>query len=125
MKSILPGAAVVVGFVLLVASALWSVVFPASRGWTDDKGQRMADLSARAHSLGFELTAAESNTHRRGRSASEVKAEYDSVKAELNLLREELEGKKAAPNNASLVLRWTGGVLIVVGAIAVMATRGS
>lgn len=125
MKSLIPGIAVAVGLTLLVGSVLWSVLFPASRGWTTEKGARMTELSAKAHSLGFELVAAEQQTHRRGRSYSEVKAEADQTSAELKVLRDELNGKVAAPNRASSILRWSGCAFVIVGAFVMMATRGS
>jgi hypothetical protein len=124
MKSALPGIIVAVGIVLLLVSAIWAVMFPPSRTWTDEKGARMAELSAQAHALGFELVAAQKPTMHKGRSLPEVKAEYDQVNAELTSLREELEGKVAAPTRATTILRWSGIAFVVAGGLIVFASRG-
>src|SRR5262245_24023613 len=125
MKAILPGIAVAVGMVLLVGSALWAILFPASRGWTDEKAARMTELSAQSHSLGFELEAARKPNMHAGRSLPEVQEEVDKVNAELETLRLELEGKLASPNKAARILRWSGIAFVVAGAIVVFANRGS
>ena len=96
---------------------------PASTGWSEEKAQRMTELSARAHSLGFELAAARQPNMHAGRSLPEVQEEINQVNAELETLRLELEGKLAAPNKAARILRWSGIAFVVAGAIVVFANR--
>jgi hypothetical protein len=125
MKSVLPGVVVALGIVLLLVSAVWAILFPPARTWTDEKGARMAELSGKAHALGFELAAAQKPSMHKGRSLPEVKAEYDQVNAELTSLRDELGGKVAAPARASTILRWSGIAFVVAGGLVVFATRSS
>jgi hypothetical protein len=125
MKSMLPGVAVTVGVALLLGSAIWALIFPASRGWTDEKAARMTELSNRAHNLGFELAAAEKPSMHAGRGLAEVKAEADAVNAELASLRDELNGKLAAPNRAASILKWSGIAFVAAGAFVMLANRGA
>jgi hypothetical protein len=123
MKTYLPGVMVALGIIFLVVSAAWALIFPASHAWTEEKALRMTELSAKAHALGFEMAAAEKPSMHRGRSLSEVKAEYEQVNSELATLREELAGKVAAPARASSILRWSGIAFVVAGGLVVYATR--
>jgi hypothetical protein len=125
MKSGLSTAAVVIGLLLLGGSLLWGVLFPASRGWTEDKAKRLGDLTAEAHSLMFKVEAAkEKPSMHAGDSAADVQARYREVKKELEVLRTEFEGKRDSPKTAATFLRWSGIAFVIAGAIIVFANRG-
>lgn len=124
MKTFLPTAAVVLGAVLLVASLVWGVLFPASSGWTEAKSLRMGEMSARAHVLGGELEAARSKPNMHGgKSAAELDTEYKQVTAELAQLAAEAEGKIEAPKTAATFMRWAGVAFVVAGGLVVFAGR--
>jgi hypothetical protein len=125
MKSALPTAAVVLGFVLLVASALWAVLFPASRGWTEEKSARMIALGDRAGELQRQRTQAEARPGAQPKIDIEaLKKEEAKVAAEYKVLYDEFNGAEAAPKTASRILRWSGIAFVVAGAIVVFANRG-
>jgi hypothetical protein len=125
MKSTLSTLAVVLGAALLAVSFLWGVFFPAKAGWTEEKGERMAALTQQAHTMMFEVKAAdEKPSMHSGKNPAEVKAEYEKVKAELDTLRAEFEGKRDSPKTAATFLRWSGIAFVVAGAIVVFANRG-
>jgi hypothetical protein len=126
MKSTFSTLVVVVGAVLLTASFIWGLIFPANVGWTEEKGERMAELTQQAHTLMFEVKASqESPSMHSGRNPAETKAEYDRVKAELETLRAEFEGKRDSPKTAATFLRWSGIAFVVAGAIVVFAGRNA
>lgn len=125
MKSTLSTLAVALGAVLLAVSFLWGVFFPAKASWTEEKGERMAELTQQAHNMMFEVKAAEEKpSMHSGKNPAEVKAEYEKVKAELDTLRAEFEGKRDSPKTAATFLRWSGIAFVVAGAIVVFASRG-
>jgi hypothetical protein len=124
MRSFLPTAAVGLGVVLLLTSLVWGLVFPASRGWTEEKSLRMRQLSEKAHVLGGQLQAAMARPNMHGgRSAAELDEEYKQVVAELKQLGDEAEGKIEAPKTAAKILRWSGIAFVAGGALIVFATR--
>lgn len=125
MKTWLPAAAVVLGVLLLLASFVWALAFPASSGWTEAKSLRMRELSAKAHLLGGQVEAAKSKPNMHGgRNAAELAAEYQQVKAELAQLGEEADGKIKAPETAARILRWSGIAFVLAGGMVVLASRG-
>ena len=124
MKSGLSTAAVVVGILLLAGSFLWGILFPASRGWTEDKAKRLGELTAEAHSLMFKVQAAkEKPSMHAGEGAAEVEARYRKVQEELKTLSAEFKGKQDSPKTAATYLRWSGIAFVVAGAIIVFANR--
>jgi hypothetical protein len=124
MKSALPAAALVLGIVLLGASALWAIFFPATRGWTEEKSARMTELGNRAADINLKLTRAEAKpSMHSGLNAAELKAEYEKVSAEYKTLYEEFNGATESPKTASRILRWSGIAFVVAGAIVVFANR--
>ena len=124
MKSLSVGA-LGVGILFLLISLVWGLLFPASRGWTTEKNNRMSELSLKGHLLGGELDAAQRHpSMHAGRSPAEIEAEYKQVSAELTQLREEFEHKLNSPKTMASYLRWSGIAFVIAGAIVVFANRG-
>jgi hypothetical protein len=124
MKSILSVVAVVIGIVLLAASLVWALLFPAASGWTEEKSLRLSELSSRAHILGGELEAARSKPNmQRGKSAAEIETEFKQVTAELKELGAEADGKIEAPKTAAWIMRWAGVAFVVAGGLVIFAGR--
>ncbi|MEM8946343.1 MAG: hypothetical protein AAGD11_14320 [Planctomycetota bacterium] len=124
MKEMLPSAAVGVGVFLLLAGLLWSSVFPASNAWTDEKAQRMSELTGKVHKLLFKSVAAKEQRGKgRGVNPTEAKAEYDQAKAELEKLRTEFESARDNPKTAGNYLRYAGTGLVLLGGFGVMLAR--
>jgi hypothetical protein len=124
MKSALSTTAVVLGVLLLLASFVWGLLFPATGGWTEEKSLRMSELKGRAHILVGQIAAAkERPSMHGGANAEELEAEFEQVKAELKLLADELEGRIQAPKTAASVLRYAGIAFVVAGGLVVFATR--
>jgi hypothetical protein len=116
--------AVVLGLVLLVGSATWAILFPATNSWTQDRNERMSELSRKAHNLGGELDTAQRRPSMHSRSAADIEAEYNQVKEELAQLRGEFESKRDGPKTMATILRWTGIACVAVGAFVSYANRG-
>lgn len=124
MKAMLPAGAVVLGVLLLMASLIWGLVFPASSGWTDEKSVQLRELRNRAHLLGGQVADAEgSPSMHKGANAAELKAEYEQVKVELKQLGNELEGKINSPKTAASILRYAGIAFVVAGGLVVYAGK--
>lgn len=125
MKSTLAASAVAIGLVLLVGSVLWAVLFPASRGWNEEKSARMTELGNRATEINLQLTRAQAKpSMHSGVNAAELKAEYDKVSADYKVLYDEFSGATQTPKTASSILRWSGIAFVLAGAIVVFASRG-
>jgi hypothetical protein len=126
MKSALPTAAVALGVVLLAASFLWAVMFPASASWTEEKSARLMELGNRATEIQLELGKAKTRpSMHSGQNPAELQAEYDQVAKEYKTLHEEFTSKSKAPDSASTILRWSGIAFVVAGGLVVFATRSS
>lgn len=124
MTSKLSLGTLLLGIVLLVGSALWGVLFPASNSWTEEKALRMRELSGKAHLLSFKAAAAKANPSMHSGPGADAVVEYRAAQQELAGLRNEFENRRDAPTTASSFLRWSGIALVLLGGLAVMATRG-
>jgi hypothetical protein len=125
MKSAIPVGLVGVGVLLLVLSALWGVIFPASNSWTDEKSTQMAELTKEVHTLLFQSTAARERPNMMGgRNPAEIIEEYETKKAQLESLRAEFESQRDRPLTIANYLRWIGIAMVVIGGAAVMTQRG-
>ncbi len=126
MKAMLSTGAVVLGMLLVAMSLVWGLLFPASAGWTEEKSLQLKDLRNRAHILSGKVAGASAKPSMHGgENAAEIQAELDQVKAELQSLDSELQGKIDAPATASSILRYAGIAFVVAGGLAVYAGKGS
>ncbi|MCA9229760.1 MAG: hypothetical protein KDA57_03855 [Planctomycetales bacterium] len=117
MKAI-PVVAIVLGLLMLVASALWGHLFPPTRSWTDEKSERLAELGSETNRLKFALVEAQNSpSMHAGKNPGEIKLEYDAARAEYDELHAEFESARDSPETVSGVLRWTSIVLIGVGTL--------
>jgi uncharacterized protein YjeT (DUF2065 family) len=125
MKSTLSTAAVAVGLVLLLLSFAWGSLFSASSGWTEEKSLRMGELKGRAHILVAQVAAAKEKPNMHGGSnAAELEVEFEKVRAELNELADELEGRIEAPQTTAKIIRYAGIAFVVAGGLVVYASKG-
>lgn len=124
MKRTIPLVTAGIGVLALVLSALWPVLFPPERSWTEDKSQQMADLSSRAHLLHVKVKMArpERGSDKPGYS-EKTQQEYEEVTSRLESLKEELETAKEKPQTVATILKWSGLVMAGVGVAGWVATR--
>jgi Tfp pilus assembly protein PilN len=122
MKSLFPTAALVLGLVLLAGSALWGLIFSPAGNLSEEKAQRLTELTMQAHELLFKVNASADGSPGAAPDAA-VKAEYDKVKAELATLRQELTSVQDAPLKASAILRWSGVAFVAAGAFVMFVNR--
>lgn len=124
MKSMLSSIVVVVGVGLLAISLVWGLLFPANRGWTEEKAARLAELTKQSHTLMFQVNAAKQKpSMHSGSDAGDVQKKYKDVTEERDTLRAEFEGKRDSPKTAATILRWSGIAFVVAGGIIVFASR--
>jgi hypothetical protein len=115
----------ILGMVCLAASFFWTVVSPSSSGWTPEKAVRMGELTGEVHAMMFQVQAVSTSPKMHaGQNPAELKAQLQEKEKELAQLREEFEGKRDGPTATARILRWTGIAVIVIGAVAMAATRG-
>jgi hypothetical protein len=139
MKGPLAFGAMVVGFVLLAFSGIWSTLFPATSAWTDAKAERRAEVQDRIHNLRF-LLLAQTNTSQRSfhshapieeqnsrtrRDPVALQAELSELMKESEQLNAEFQSAYDRPNTISSVLKWTGISLAAVGVIGWYAARNT
>jgi len=124
MKSLLPTTAVILGIVLLAASAAWAILFPASRAWTEEKSTRMTQLGNQATEIARQLQQAKTRpSMHSGENPAELQAKYDVIAAEYKALHEEFTSAQDGPKSAATFLKWSGIAFVVAGGLIVFATR--
>jgi hypothetical protein len=123
MKAALPSAAIMLGVVLVAASLVWGLVFPAINHWTPEKAKKMSEVSEETHLLSFKLADAKERPNMLGgMNPAELQAQFKAKEAELATLRQEFEGIRDKPNTVAKYLRWSGiGLVIVGGAMSMMS----
>jgi hypothetical protein len=102
------------GLLLLLVSSLWSTIFPATAAWTEEKAQRHIEVQTRLSNLGPIVNSPRPSMHR-GPDPATLKAEFDALTKENQLLNAEFESARDAPKTKSTILKWTGIVLVVAG----------
>ena len=124
MKAVLPLVAVIGGVVLVVASLLWGLLFPAAKNWTPEKSTRMSQVAEEAHLLSFKLADAKNHPNMQGGvNPAELQSQYKEKERELAELKEEFNSIKDSPNATAKYLRWTGIAFVLLGGAASMVTR--
>lgn len=112
------------GVALLGLSVFWTLIFPASSAWTDEKLAQKDEIGVQVRNLAAELYAAQTNSGQyRGRSAQQIEAEYKKAKDSLAVLQDEFMGIRDSPQSTASIFRWTGVVCVAIGAFAMMASR--
>jgi hypothetical protein len=120
MKTALPTAAILLGIVFLVGSAVWAMVFPPSRVWTNEKSARMSELNDQADAIKLQLSKGK---FKPGESAAKLQESYDKVSEEYKALHQEYLGATQSPKTAKSFLWWSGIAFIVAGTVVVFAKR--
>jgi hypothetical protein len=113
MKSVSLGI-VGLGFVLLIASGVWPMLFRGSSSWTEEKALRAAEVKARLNNLGPIVNSTKPSMHR-GEDTGTLKAEFDALILEEQQLNEEFESARDSPKTSSKILKWSGIGLAVIG----------
>jgi len=125
MKSTIPFAAIIVGFILLAGSVLWPILFPTTSAWTDEKSQQMSDLSSKAHKLHYQVELAKRKPNMTGgKNSAEMQEEYKKVLMELDVLKEQFQAADEGPKTMSSYLKWTGIIVFGIGVTGWMAFKG-
>jgi hypothetical protein len=124
MKSAIVLGTILLGFVLLVVSSIWGILFPATNSWTPEKAARISEIKARLNDLSFSLQSSTTRIHG-GPDPGTLKAEYDALNKEFDQLKTEFESAVDAPRTVSNVLKWSGISLAVIGIIGWYAVKES
>ena len=123
MKAI-PPAAIVIGLLFLVASAVWPVMFPATRTWTDAKSRRLKEIGAEEQALVGKI---EYLRHRPSMTSGEnpavMKERAEVLRAEREALQADLTAATEGPAMAKAILKWTGISVLVLGVIGHLAAK--
>jgi hypothetical protein len=125
MKTVVPTIIVVLGVVLLVASALWAIVFPPQRNWTTEKSARMTELGDQANLLKMQLAKAQTSpSMHSGKNPAEIQEEYDKIAVEYAELHQAFLSASNSPKTSASILRWSGIAFVAAGGLFVFANRG-
>lgn len=116
MKSVIVFGLIGVGVLLLLASGLWTTMFPGTSSWSQEKDQRLTEVAMRMHVLRFTVGKAEANPSMHGGpDLIKAKAELASLTEETTALTNEFKGIQARPHTMSKFMKWTGISLAIVG----------
>jgi hypothetical protein len=137
MKDSLAFGAMVVGFVLLALSGVWSTLFPATSAWTDTMAERRAEVQDRIHNLRFQVLAqtnqrsfhshapVEEQSARTRRDPVALQAELAELMKESEQLNADFQSAYDRPNTISSILKWTGISLAAIGIVGWYAARNT
>ncbi len=126
MKSAIVFSLIGLGLLLLLASGVWTTLFPGTSTWTDEKDQRMSTIGARLHVLRISVGNAEMNpkTHG-GESYAKDKAELTALEEESKALKDEFNSIQSRPQIISKFMKWSGISLAILGMIGCYAVNQS
>jgi hypothetical protein len=116
--------AIILGFVLFLASGIWSTLFPATNSWTPDKAARLSEIKGRLNDLSFQLQSAANRMHS-GPDPATLKTEYDALNKEFDVLKTDFETAAERPQTVSRILKWSGLILAALGIIGWYAVKDS
>ncbi|MCC7085373.1 MAG: hypothetical protein IT427_10235 [Pirellulales bacterium] len=116
MKSTVVLGVIGFGILLLILSALWNALFPATTKWTPEKAARAAEVKGKLHNLAFIVNSPRPNLQA-GQDLGQLKAEYDALRKENQQLDAEFSSAAETPHTVSKVLKWSGISLAAIGII--------
>ena len=126
MKSILSLTAIILGMILMLASATWVLMFPPTRSWTQEKSEQLSELGSETNRLKFAIVEAKNNpSMHSGGNPADLQKQYDEIRKEYDVLHQEFLNAREQPQEIAAILRWSGIGLIVVGAVMTFIARGS
>jgi hypothetical protein len=105
------------GIVLFAASGMWTTIFPPTNSWTPEKAARLSEIKGRLNELSFKLQRATGQMHS-GPDPGPLKAEYDSLNKEFDILKVDFETAAERPQTVRTYLKWTGISLAAIGVIS-------
>jgi hypothetical protein len=120
----LAAAAVALGLALLLASAVWAVLFPPTRSWTPEKSARLTTVGNECSAIKLKLSNLGNKPGAPGESQADLKAKFDKLDAEYKQLYQEFNGATESPKTAKRFLWWSGIAFVVAGGVVVFASRG-
>jgi hypothetical protein len=110
-SQLLAAVLILVGLAMIAASFLLPVESSRRGAWSDEQARRYQAVSIRLHSLSHQVTHAAEDKH------SNLEKQRQEAKAEFDTLRSELESAVARPKRMSWLLRLVG-VLLILGGVA-------
>ena len=122
MKIAVAMGAVLLGFLLLVASTLATRIFPPTSTWTEEKAARSAEVKARIAYLGGIVNSRRPRLHG-GVDPASAKVEFEALKKENEELNAEFQSAQDKPNTLARILKWSGIALAAVGIVGWYAVR--
>ncbi len=126
MKTNISLSAIVLGMLLMLASASWGFFFPPSRIWSQEKSEQLAELGSKTNLLKFAVVEAKNNpSMHRGQNPAELLLRYEAALAEYDVLHQEFLSASEQLQNRVVFLQWSGIGLIAIGAVITLAARSS
>jgi hypothetical protein len=107
---------------LLVASSVWSTLFPPTRSWTPEKAARITEVKERINELSFQMANASNRMHG-GPDPASMKTEYDALRKEFDQLASDFNSATESRETVSTVLKWSGISLAAFGIIGWYAVK--
>jgi hypothetical protein len=117
--------AISLGLLLLLLSAAWTSIFPASARWTPDKEEQAQKVKSRLHSLSFVVDNPKYVSTHSASETGKTKAEFEALKQENEQLNADFSSAYGGPRTTAKALQWSGISLAVVGIIGWYAVNQS
>src|SRR4051812_43236327 len=99
-------AAIGLGFVLLLMSAVWTSLFRAESQWSDEKAQRSVDVKARLAWLGAKV-----NGQPGGKvppASAKLREEFEALEKENDELNTQFQSVHDSPNSVARLFKYSG-----------------
>jgi hypothetical protein len=118
MKVVIVFGSIGLGFLLLVLSGLWPMLFTGEQKWTPEKAARWGEVKDKLHNLSFYVNNPKNRTKMHGGpELGQAKAEFDRLTAEGEQLKADFESAAQQPQTMSKIFKWTGILLAAVGVV--------
>jgi hypothetical protein len=118
--SYLPPAAIGLGILLLAASWLWPYVFDPKAHWNETQAGGLAEAGIEVKVLSHRVQEARTNAERQ-----RLQSRLDEARKQFDLSSGELEHARGRYQLPITLLRWSGTVLLVLGAVVYYLLRGA
>ena len=115
---------ILVGILLMMASAVWPLAADGRSRWTPDKAARFEEIGAGLHELSHARAhASPSHHHDEQEHEHDASRELAAAQRAYQQLARELDAVRAGPQRTAGWLRWTGIGIAAVGSLGYWARR--
>lgn len=116
----LPIVVISLGFVLLIAAALWPRFCDPRSYWTEEEAATLTESGSEYHALAHQHAHAETKAEKQ-----DIDKEFQQVKTRFDQNTAALERARDRYRRPILIMHWTGVVFLIFGSLAYFLLRSA